>query len=127
MSEITSETPLQLSMFSSVREVSLGDDVEVNDDFSFEGYQVVRGEFFANKNVPSISFNNYRLYVNMACIKKLPETDYVQILVNKKENILAIRPCSKDDRDSFLWRSINRSSGKRQPKHITARIFFLNT
>ena len=123
MSEITSETTLQVSVFSPVQEISLGDDVEIDDDFSFEGYQVVRGEFFANKNEPAISFNNYQLYVNMACIKKLPETDYVQILVNKKENILAIRPCSEDDRDSFLWRSINRSNGKRQPKYITARIF----
>lgn len=123
MNHSISENQLQLPMLPPVQEISLGDDIEIDDDFSFDGYQVVRGEFFANKHEPSISFNGYQVYVNTACIRRLPETDYVQILVNKEENMLAVRPCSEDDRDSFLWRSINRNSGKRQPKYITARIF----
>lgn len=39
-------------------------------DFSFDGYQVVRGEFFAHTFEPSFTFNNYKVSVNMACIKK---------------------------------------------------------
>ena len=42
-------------------------------DFSYDGYQVVRGEFFAHLFEPSITFNNNRVYLNMACIRKLPE------------------------------------------------------
>ena len=44
----------------------------LDDTFSFDGYQVVRGEFFAHTFEPSITFNNNRLYVNMACLNKLP-------------------------------------------------------
>ena len=44
-------------------------------DFSFDGYQVVRGEFFAHTFEPSFTFNNYKVSVNMACIKKLPSVE----------------------------------------------------
>ena len=103
--------------------LSLGDDIEVDDSFFDDDVDVVRAEFLANTNEPAISFNNCQLYVNMACIKRLPEIDYVQLLINKTKNQLALRPCKEDDRDAFLWRTINRKSGKRQPKYITARIF----
>ncbi len=104
-------------------ELSLGDDIEVDDGFFDDEIDVVRAEFLSDSNEPAISFNNCQLYVNMACLKKLPEIDYVQLLINKTKNQLALRPCKEDDRDAFLWRTINRKSGKRQPKYITARIF----
>jgi len=53
-----------------------------DDSFNYKGFQVVRGEFFSHVFEPCISFNNYKVYVNTACIKKLPNVDYVQILVN---------------------------------------------
>lgn len=91
------------------------------DDFNFDGYQVVRGEFFAHVYEPSITFCNYKVGVNTACIKKLPQYDYVQILVNPTDKKLAVRPCSEDEKDSFRWCS---GSKKRSPKQITCRMFF---
>ena len=91
------------------------------DDFNFDGYQVVRGEFFAHIYEPSITFNNYKVGVNTACIKKLPEYDYVQILVNPEDKKLAVRPCNEDEKDSFRWCS---GTKKRTPKQITCRMFF---
>ena len=41
-------------------------------DFNYDGYQVVRREFFAHINEPSVTFNNYKFYVNTACLKPLP-------------------------------------------------------
>ena len=35
-----------------------GDVIELSDDFDFDGYQVVRREFFAHTFEPSITFNN---------------------------------------------------------------------
>lgn len=40
--------------------------IELSDEFDFEGYQVVRREFFAHTFEPSITFNNYKVYVNTA-------------------------------------------------------------
>ena len=97
---------------------------EIHDDpdFSYDGYQVVRGEFFAHLFEPSVTLSREKVSVNTACLRKLPEVEYVQFLVNPTEKKLAVKPCQEDMKDSFRW-----SSGegkKRKPKHITCRIFF---
>ena len=76
-------------------------DVISDDAFSYDGYQVVRGEFFAHTFEPSITFNNCKVSVNSACVNKLPDVDYVQILVNPTQKKLAVRPCGEDEKDSF--------------------------
>jgi len=98
-------------------------DIEIYEDssFSYDGFQVVRGEFFAHIYEPSFSFNNNKVYVNMACIKKLPEYDYIQILVNPDTKKLAVRPCKEDEKDSFRWCS---ATEKRTPKQITCKMFY---
>ena len=48
-----------------------GDVIELRDDFDFDGYQVVRREFFAHTFEPSITFNNYKVYVNTACLEQV--------------------------------------------------------
>lgn len=90
-------------------------------DFSYNGYQVVRGEFFAHIKEPSITFNNYKVYVNAACLTKLPHISFVHILVNPIEKRLVVRPCNEEEKDSFCWCS---NSEKKRPKQITCRIFF---
>lgn len=64
-----------------------------DNNFSYSGYQVVRGEFFAHIKEPSLTFNNCKIYVNTACINKLPYIDFVHILVNPTEKKLVVRPC----------------------------------
>jgi len=93
-----------------------------NENFDYDGYQVVRGEFFSHVFEPSITFNNNRVYLNSACLKKLPHIEYVQILINSEDKKLAVRPSNGDERDSFLWCSVRNE--KRKPKYITCRIFF---
>lgn len=123
MNELQNENTMQLSMFPDESENSIAEDIEVDDSFFDDEVNVVRAEFISDINEPTISFNNCQLYVNMVCIKKLPEIDYVQFLINKTKNQLALLPCKEDDRDAFLWRTINRKNGKQQPKYITAHIF----
>lgn len=98
------------------------EDAIQDDNFSYDGYQVVRGEFFAHVNEPSITFNNCKVSLNTACLKRLPDVDYVQILVNKEDKKLAVRPSNEDEKDSFLW--CTTKSSKRKPKQITCRMFF---
>jgi len=97
-------------------------EIITDEDFSYDGYQVVRGEFFAHVQEPSITFNNCRVALNTACIRKLPTVEYVQILVNPETMKLAVRPCNEDDKDSLLW--CTTKNGKRKPKQITCRMFF---
>lgn len=59
------------------------DVIELEGDFDFEGYQVVRREFFAHTFEPSLTFNNYKVYVNIACLNKFPNDNFVQVLINR--------------------------------------------
>ena len=91
------------------------------DDFDFDGYQVVRGEFFSHIAEPCFVFNNNKAYVNTACVRKLPETEFVQILVSSEEKKLIVRPSEESIKDSVRWRSGN---GTIKPKQITCKMFF---
>ncbi len=103
----------------SVDESALGDVIELGDNFDFEGYQVVRREFFAHTFEPSITFNNYKIYVNTACLNKFPHTDFVQLLINRKTRILALLPCAESERDAIGW--CNTSGSKRRPRQLTGK------
>ena len=99
-----------------------GRDFEVISDevFNYDGYQVVRGEFFAHTYEPTFVFHRNQVFVNAACLKKLPDTNYIQILVNPEKKQLAVLPCHESDKDSFKWSA---GISKRSPRHITCPIF----
>lgn len=96
---------------------------ELGEDFDFDGFQVVRREFFAHLREPSVTFNNCKFQVNTACLAKFPTSDYAQVLINRQKKILALRPCPEGARDSFQWCSTT-NKGKRKPKPITCKLFF---
>ena len=96
-------------------------DIIEDNSFSYDDFQVVRGEFFAHVFEPSITFVDSKVYVNTACIKKITDTDYAQILISKEQKKLLVRPCSEDERDSFRWCS---ATAKRSPKQVTCRPLF---
>lgn len=90
-----------------------------DDSFSFDGYQVVRSGFFSHTSEPSISFNNCSVRLNTICIRKFPDVNYIQFLINPETQKLAIRACHEDEKDSFSW-----CNAKRKPRKITCSIFF---
>jgi len=112
-------------MQPSAEEVFIPDEdevLELGSTFDFEGFQVVRREFFAHLREPSVTFNNCKFSVNAACIAKFPKIDYVQVLINPETKTLALRPCEEGARDSYAWCSL--SKGKRKPRTITCKLFF---
>ena len=116
---------IQLATMSAIPQLPCYDlnnnetDVVEDDSFSYDGYQVVRSEFFALISEQSISFNNCKVTLNTACMKKLPNVSYIQFLVNAEQKKLAVKACTEDEKDSFLW-----CNSKRKPRPITCRIFF---
>ena len=60
------------------------------EEFSYDGYQVVRGEFFAHLFEPSVTFKDAKVSVNAACLNKLPDVTFVQFLVNPNEKKPAV-------------------------------------
>lgn len=110
------------AMSNSILNTATDEAASQDDAFSYDGYQVVRREFFAHVFEPSITFNKCKVSLNTACINRLSDVDYVQILVNPEEKKLAVRPSSEDEKDSFLWCTTRGT--KRRPKQITCRMFF---
>ena len=106
-------------------EVVTDDDIEEVPDSIFNGFQIVRSEFFSQLREPAITFSQGKIGVNSACIKKLPNVDYAQILVNREKKMLAIRPCQESDIFSFQWCTYRAKDGKRQPRQVTGKMFFL--
>ena len=94
-----------------------------DNEFTYDGYQVVRREFFSHLYDPSICFNMDKIYVNSAALKRLPKVEFMQILINPETHKLVLRPCDENAKDSFAWCRINKY-GKRLAKQVTCRIFF---
>ena len=103
--------------------ISDDDDIEVDDSFSLEGFQVVRREFFAHTFEPSISMQDNKIGFNMAALRKMPDAEFVQFLVNSDTKQLVIVPCEESAPECLLWCS--KGGGKRKPRHVSGRFFFL--
>lgn len=106
-------------MASEITQAEFLQKIPVDNDFSYDGFQVVRGEFFSHLFEPSITFNQNSFYVNSACIKRLSDVNHILILVNEEQKKLVIRPCSEDTKDCQCWKT---KSNK--PKAMKCRDFF---
>ena len=89
--------------------------------FSFDGYQVVRREFFSHRFDPTLTIKGNSIIFNNACISRLEQVIYVQVLVNPTAEKLVIRPCSEGARDAIRW-CVTRDD-KRKSRQITCGLF----
>ena len=89
--------------------------------FSFDGYQVVRREFFSHKFDPTLTIKGNSITFNNACISKLEQVVYVQVLVNPAAEKLVIRPCEEGARDAIRW--CVAKNDKRKSREITCGLF----
>lgn len=71
-------------------------------------------------NKPTFTFYNYKAYVNTLCLKELPEYDFIQILFNPRDKLLAVLPSPLPGKNSLGW---CRDTGKKIPRHISCKIF----
>lgn len=89
--------------------------------FSFDGYQVVRREFFSHKFDPTLTIKGNSIIFNNACISRLEQVVFVQVLVNPTTEKLVIRPCDEGDRDAIRWCIAKEE--KRKSRQITCGLF----
>lgn len=89
--------------------------------FSFEGYQVVRREFFSHKFDPTLTIKSNGIIFNNACIARMEEVVYVQMLINPDSGKLVVRPCDEGARDAIRW-CVARDD-KRKSRQISCSMF----
>ena len=92
------------------------------DRFDFDGFEVVRREFFSKANCPAITLKYGQIIFNVCAIKKLDECSHILILINSGKKSMAVKPCDEDDKDSLQWKRINKHE-KMVARAINGKLF----
>jgi DNA invertase Pin-like site-specific DNA recombinase len=72
-------------------------------DFDMRNCEVVRSQFLNTAQRQCVSFSTENLWFSSECIRKLGNTDYVEVLVEPNKHLLAIRPSMKEVRNAVRW------------------------
>ena len=94
---------------------------ELEETFSYEGYQVVRKELFAHLREPAITIRNGNITFNTACINGLEDIVYVHVMFNEELQRLVVRKCDKNDKDALRW--CIAKPDKRKSRKMTCKSF----
>ena len=95
--------------------------IELAEDFSYDGYQVVRRELFAHLREPAVVIRRDSVTFNTACIAGLEDAVYIQILVNQDNKRMFVRKCEENDKDALRW--CVAKPDKRKSRKMTNKIF----
>lgn len=95
--------------------------IELAENFSYEGYQVVRRELFAHLREPAVVIRRDSVTFNTACIAGLEDAVYIQILVNQDNKRMVVRKCEENDKDALRW--CVAKPDKRKSRKMTNKIF----
>ena len=100
--------------------------LELAQDFSYDGYQVVRRELFAHLREPAVVIRRDSVTFNTACIAGLEDAVYIQILVNQDNKRMVVRKCEENDKDALRWcieKAETRKSRKMSNKLFSAMMY----
>ena len=95
--------------------------IKLAEDFSYDGYQVVRRELFAHLREPAVVIRRDSVTFNTACIAGLEDTVYIQIVVNQDSKRMVVRKCEENDKDALRW--CVAKPDKRKSRKMTNKIF----
>jgi hypothetical protein len=65
--------------------------------------EVQRGEMFAHRTEPIISFARREVWVNMGCLKRMSDTSYVHFLLFRQTRKLLLKPGLEETMNVFRW------------------------
>lgn len=90
--------------------------------FDLRGFEIARSQFFNTAHKLSITCTNQSVTFSTECIRKFPDTQYVELLVHPSEHLLAVRPSKKEIRNAVKWSMIS-ESGKQSPREVRGTAF----
>ena len=99
------------------------DGIETIESIDLDDYEIVSAEFFAQVREPAFTINVNKITANAACVRMLPDVDYVKILVNQKEKKLVLKPCDELDISGYKWARMK--DGRRYASQRTGEPFVL--
>lgn len=89
--------------------------------FNLPGYEVARIQEFANGDKAKMTLSNKWLRFNTSCIRKMPNVEYVEILLHPIDRLIAVRPCSENNPNAILWKKVYKN--RLQSTHVSSATF----
>ena len=74
--------------------------------YGMNDYQIIRTQFFASASKTSMSISPRGIRFSTACIRKFPETEYIEVKVHPFTSMLAIIPCNERHKNKMRWASL---------------------
>ena len=97
--------------------------VEANSgDFDLRGFEIARSQFFDSIEKTSVTFSMKSVKFSKTCIRKLENTQYVEMLVHPAEHLVAVRGTTKENRNAIHWARSGKK-GECEPRIITGSAF----
>ena len=97
---------------------------ELEETFSYDGYQVVRKELFAHLRDPAVTIRRDSVTFNTSCINGLEDVIYIHIEINSELKRMVIRGCDENDREALRW--CVAKPDKRKSRKMMGRDFSTN-
>ncbi|MDE7207381.1 MAG: recombinase family protein [Lachnospiraceae bacterium] len=91
--------------------------------FDWQGYEVVRSQFFDTRNRIILTFSHQFMRFNADCVQRF-QTDYIEMLVHPDKNLFVLRPSAKENRNAVQW--AKERDGRTIPKQVSGRAFLPN-
>ena len=76
---------------------------EIQREFSYDGYQIVRREMFAHLREPAVTIRYDSITFNTSCIEGLEDTVYIHVMVRDDQHRMVIKKCKETDKDALRW------------------------
>lgn len=94
---------------------------ELQNNFSYDGFQMVRREAFAHQRDPAVTIRRDSVTFNTACISGLEDAVHVHLMINTEKKMMAVRACDENAKDALRW--CIAKPDKRKSRKITSKIF----
>ena len=95
----------------------------LEEDLDIDDFEIVSPEFFSQVKEPSFTVNVNKVYVNAACVRMLPEVEYVKILVSRRRKQVVFEPSDEMDIEAYRWSRLK--DGKRYASQRTGNMFVM--
>lgn len=88
---------------SAMHDLTEAQRIEVKTGLDMHGYEVVRSQYFATLQNPTMTIANGKISFNTACLKKFEDVEYVELLLNSVSRCIAVRPCTENNPNAIHW------------------------
>lgn len=97
-------------------------EVEVNSgDFDLRGFEIARSQFFDTSRKICVTFSSDGIQFSTECVRKFDKIHYIEMLVHPSEHLLAVRPCSKEARNTIQWTKVK--DNQYYPRNISCAAY----